>query len=124
MVNPRFARRRTDSIVFTDKDRHSPTLRSPRLHHLQHHEKRFVVLFDLRPLMPMAGIFNRQFVQTKFFLHDFKLDRFRIRKSDPNKAIGLVDKKMNLVNRDIGKPAAILIDDTIDEHVMPFANFR
>ena len=31
---------------------------------------------------------------------------------------------MNLIDRDIGKLAAILIDDTIDEHVMSFANFR
>jgi hypothetical protein len=27
---------------------------------------------------------------------------------------------MDLINRDIGKLAAILIDDTVDEHVMSF----
>jgi len=29
---------------------------------------------------------------------------------------------MDLINRDIGKLAAILIDDAVDEHVMSFAN--
>jgi hypothetical protein len=66
--------------------------------------------------MPVAGIFNRQFVQAKLFLHDFKLGRLRIRKSDPNKAVGLINKEMNLVNRDIGELASVLIGDTIDEH--------
>ena len=74
------------------------------------------VLFDLRPLMPVAGIFNRQFVQAKLFLHGFELGGLRVRKSDPNKAVGLVDEEMNLVNRDIGELAAVLISDTIDEH--------
>jgi hypothetical protein len=55
-------------------------------------------------------------VQAELFLHGFKLRRLRIRESDPDKAVGLVNIEMNLADRDIGKFATILISDTIDEH--------
>src|SRR5262249_22009278 len=88
--------------------------------HMQNHEKRLPVFFDLGTLVPLAGILNRQFVQRKFRLHGFKLRWLGILYGDPNKAVGLVDEEMDLINRDIGKLAAILIDDTVDEHVMSF----
>ena len=81
-----------------------------------HHEYAFAVFFDLGPLMPLAGIFNGKLVQAELFLHGFKFRRLRIRQSDPNKAVGLLNIEMNLANRDIGKFATILISDTIDKH--------
>ncbi len=106
-------------IVFTDEDRHLTDVEIPigGVNHLQHHEYAFAVLFDLGPLMPVAGIFNSKLVQSELFLHGFKLRRLRIRQTDPNKAVGLVNIEMNLANRDIGEFATILISDTVDEHV-------
>ena len=74
--------------------------------------------------MPDAGIFDGQLVQAKLSLHSFKLSRIRIRQSDPNKAVRLVNIEMNLTDLNIGELAAILIGDTIDEHVMASVNFR
>jgi hypothetical protein len=112
-------------IVFTDEDLYLTDVEIAvgRLNHLKNHEKGFAVLFDLGPLMAVLCIFDGQLMQAKLFSHRFELRRLRIRESDPDKAVGLVDKEMNLVNRNISKLAAILIGDTVDEHVMSFANF-
>jgi hypothetical protein len=114
------------NIVFADEDRHFADVEVVvgRFNHLKNYEKRFAVLFDLGPLMAILCIFDGQLMEAKLFSHGFELGRLRIRERNPNKAVGLVDEEMNLIDRNIGKLAAILIDYTIDEHVMPFANFR
>jgi hypothetical protein len=66
--------------------------------------------------MPVAGIFNRQFMQAKLSLHGFKLRWLRIRQSDPDEAVWLMNIEVNLANLNIGELAAILIGDTIDKH--------
>jgi hypothetical protein len=66
--------------------------------------------------MPDAGIFDGQLVQIKLSLHGCKLRRLRIRKSDPDKAIWLMDIEVNLANLNIGELAPILIGNAIDKH--------
>jgi hypothetical protein len=79
-------------------------------------EQRLAILFNLRPLMAMMRVFDREIVQTELALHRFELVFIRISQRDPDKTIGAADIAVNLADGNVSKLATVLIRDTVDQH--------
>jgi hypothetical protein len=83
---------------------------------MERDEQRIAILLYLRALMAMLGVLNRQLVEPELALHDLDFGRVRVLEGNPDKAVRLVYKEVNLANRYVSELAAILIGDTVDEH--------
>ena len=59
------------------------------LDHVQHREQEIAVLLDLRPLMAVPCIFDRQRMQVELGLHQLQRARIGFQQRDPDEAIGL-----------------------------------
>ena len=90
--------------------------RPHRLDDLQHREQRIAILFDLRPLMAVAGVFDRQLGQVELFLHRVEFFARGLEHRHPDETLRPVDVTMYLAGLDVGELFAAFIRDAVDEH--------
>jgi len=83
------------------------------LNRLQHGEQRVSVLFDLRPLVAVARVFDGQLVQAELFAHFLELGRLRILEADPDEAVGAFDILADGFLRNVAELGALLIRDAV-----------
>ena len=86
------------------------------LHGMQHGEQRVVVLLDLRPLVAVPRILDRQVVQAELLLHLRELFGRRVLQRHPDEAAGLGQVVADVVDRAIGELGAVLVGHAVDEH--------
>ena len=86
------------------------------LHHVQHGEQGVVVLLDLRPLVAVAGVLDRELVQAELLLHLRQLLGRGVLERDPDEAAGLADVLADVVDRHVAELRAVLVGHAVDEH--------
>ena len=89
------------------------------IHHfdqVQDRKEGFAVLVHFRTLVALLRIFNRQFVQAELKPHLLELLLGCIFKSHPYKAVRADDVVVNILDRDVGKLATVLIGNAVDQH--------
>ena len=94
----------------------SPTLSSsPRdLDRVQHDEQRVAVLLDLRPLVAVARVLDRELVQVELLLHLLELGLGGVLERHPDEAAGPREVVADLAHVDVGELAAVLVGDAVD----------
>src|SRR5436190_17468124 len=70
-----------EDVDFTD-----PQFTVDNLDHLQYDENRVIVLLDLRTLVALPRVLDRELVQAEFMLHGGQLSRARILECNPDEA--------------------------------------
>ena len=91
----------------------------PAVHELcgmRDHEQRIAVRLDLRPLVRIARILDREVVQAEFLLELAEQRRLRIEQPDPDEG-AVVDRQhvADLVERDIAARPVAAVDDAVDD---------
>ena len=81
-------------------------------------EYRIAIFLDLRPLVAMARILDRQFVQGKLLLHLIQFLRCRIAQGNPDEAIRFGQIVADFLDSHVGQARAVFVGDTIDQHVL------
>ena len=69
-------------------------------------------------LMPVAGVFDRQWMQVELALQILEFGRLRVGDGDPDKAVGMPDELTDLRDGDVGDLAAVAVGDAVDEHAI------
>jgi hypothetical protein len=86
------------------------------LDRMQDGEQRIAVLLDLGPLVAMARVVDRELVQAELLRHFVQLVHRRLEQRHPDEAVGPAYVLADILARDVGKLAAVLVRDTADEH--------
>lgn len=73
-------------------------------------EQGIAILLDLRPLVRMLGILDRQIVQMELRLYAQQKIAVRLQKSDPDDMVRLLGPVTGLLDRNVGDAAAGRID--------------
>jgi hypothetical protein len=81
----------------------------------RHNEQAVAILLDLRPLMRVVGVLDREIVQVELLLHALQQRQTRLVQTDPHDVPGLAAPARRLLDGDIGDPAAIDIDTGRDD---------
>ena len=81
---------------------------------------RVLVFFDLWALVPVAGVFDREFVQAEFLLHLFEFRPGGVAQGDPDETVAALEVVADLVDRQIGDARSVLVGDAIYEHFDSF----
>ena len=79
-------------------------------------EDRVAVLFDLGPLVAVAGVLDGELVQTEHFLHRFDLGGVGILQRDPDETVRPADVLADLADGDVGDLFPVLVGRAVDEH--------
>ncbi len=87
-----------------------------QLDRVQDDEQRLPVLLDFRALMPVAGIVDRQLVQSELLLHRGQLGVVRLVQRDPHEAARPLEMLADVLAVDVGDFLPFLIGDAIDQH--------
>lgn len=85
------------------------------LDRLQHGEDRVVVLLDLRPLVAVARVLDRQVVQAELLLHLGQLVGRRVLQRHPDETAGALEELADVVDRAVGQLGAVFVGHAIDE---------
>ena len=94
-------------------------IRTGRLNQVQDDEQRRPVLVDLRPLMALLRVFNRQLVKAELCLERRQLAWLRVLQRDPDEAIRPQQMRVDLAERNVGELLTVMVSDTVDEHGRP-----
>ena len=79
-----------DHVLRADKHRHFAGLQllAVLFDEVHHDEERRAVLVDLRPLVALLRVFNRELVKAELFLQRRQLRRFGVFQGDPDETVG------------------------------------
>ena len=86
------------------------------LDRVQRREQRVAVLLDLRPLVPVPRVLDRELVQRELLRHLVQLFVRRLEQGDPDEAVAAAHVLADVLLRDVGELAAILVGDAADQH--------
>ena len=81
-----------------------------------HDEQRRAVLVDLRPLVALLRVFDRQLVQAELFLQRRELGRLGILQRHPDEAIAPGEMRAHLGQRNVGELLSAIVGDAVDDH--------
>ena len=111
------AAHRQDVVVpDEDGDLTDPQLTVNGLDHVQDCEDQLAVLFDLRSLMAVPRIFDRERMQVELGLHQLQRARVRFQQCDPDETTGLHQIAMDVLRLDIRELPPVLIRHAADQH--------
>ena len=86
------------------------------LDHVQDDEEHRAVFVDLRPLMALLRVFDRQRVEIELFGHDLELAGLRVLDRHPHEAIGPRQVVADFTDRDVREFLPSLVRDAVDQH--------
>ena len=66
--------------------------------------------------MAFEGVFHRQLVQAKFFLHLCQFMGIGVLQSDPDKALRAAQPVADVGDGNVGAFVAVFVNDAVDEH--------
>ena len=87
-----------------------------RLDQVQDDEQRRAVFVDLRPLVALLRVFNRQLVKAELLLQRRQFLGLRILERDPDEAIRPLQVRADFAERDVGQFLTAMVGNTVDEH--------
>ena len=83
---------------------------------MQHGEHDVAVLLDLRPLVAVARVLDREVVQAESCCIFVELFVGGIAQRDPDEAIRALEVVADVLDADVGELLAVLVGDAVDEH--------
>src|SRR5688572_10465604 len=89
--------------------------RSGHVRRAQHHEHRILVELELRPLVRVVGVFDRQIVQAELLLDLPQHVLFGLVEAEPDELIGTRECRPNLIDGQIGDSGAAAICGAVDD---------
>ena len=95
-----------------------------QLDQLQHGEQRVAVLLDLRPLVAVTRVLDRELVQPELLLHGSELLGRGVLERHPDEAVAAADPASDLLDRNVLDPAPLLVHDAVDEHRFSLVGVR
>ena len=82
------------------------------------HEERVAILLELRPLMRVGGVLDRERVQVELLLHAAQQRRLGLEQADPDDVVVFARPFAGFRDRDIGDAHAMDIDARGDHAVL------
>jgi hypothetical protein len=83
---------------------------------VQHREQRIAVFFDLGALVAVARVVDGELVQAELLGHFVEFLVRRLEQRDPDEAVGPAHVLADVLGRDVGELAAVLVGDAADQH--------
>ena len=107
-----------DEIVLAEEDVRLAELqmtgRRNQVRRSQHHEHGVLVEFELRPLMRVVGVLDREVVQTELLLHGAQDVLLRLVESEPDELIRFLECAANLPDANVGHAHAAAVGGAVD----------
>jgi hypothetical protein len=73
----------------------------------RHDEQGLAILLDLRPLMGVVGVLNREIMQVELLLHGAEQRDVRLVQADPDHVAGFRSPARGFADRDIGDALSV-----------------
>ena len=86
------------------------------LEQVQDDEQGIAVVLDLRPLVPVLRVLDRERVQSELRLHLLEHVPVALEQRDPDEAARHREIAVDLVRLDLPEPLAVLVGDAVDQH--------
>ena len=80
----------------------------------QHHEHRILVELELRPLVRVVGVFNRQVVQSELLLHLSQHILFGLIQAEPDELVVAGQRRPNLLDAEVGHSRTAAVGGAVD----------
>ena len=107
-----------EDIDFADQELLGAVVVLHFLDRLQDGEQRIAVLLDLRALVTLARVLDGELVEAELERHLVQLLARGLEQRNPDEAVRTADVFADVLNRDVGDLAALLVRDAADQHGM------
>jgi len=105
-----------EDVDFADPDVVGAVVELDQFGGVQHRKQRIAVFLDLRPLMSLARILDRELVQAELLRHLVQLGFRWLEQSHPYETAGAMEVFADVGDRDVGQLSTLLVRDATDEH--------